>query len=174
MAKIIQPNSILLKDISSTFIVIIIQQNVNVSMIRKRLRIVDYTFYFTFNLGSLSQSGARGGLGARGGQGGLWLFCNQIANKKIEHAHKHALRILHNDYESSFQSLLQRSNSYPIHIKNQQELMTELSVQHIGISYENCEKYYFRKPLQTSKSKNNIIWSIIRIIHGKFSLEYHR
>ena len=33
---------------------------------------VDYTFYFTFNLGSLSQSGARGGLGARGGQGGLW------------------------------------------------------------------------------------------------------
>ena len=47
----------------------------------------------------------------------VWLFCNKGANKKIDYAHKRALRILHNDYGSSFQSLLARSNSFTIHVK---------------------------------------------------------
>ena len=37
----------------------------------------------------------------------IWLFCNKNANKKRDRAHKRALRILYNDYDSSFQSLLQ-------------------------------------------------------------------
>ena len=37
-----------------------------------------------------------------------------------------ALKILHNDYDSSFQSLLARSNSFTIHVKNLQKLMTEI------------------------------------------------
>ena len=28
----------------------------------------------------------------------IWLFCNKGANKKIDRAHKRALKILHNDY----------------------------------------------------------------------------
>ena len=56
----------------------------------------------------------------------IWLFCNKGANKKIDRAHKRALRILHNDYGSSFQLLLARSNSFTIHVKNLHTLMTEI------------------------------------------------
>ena len=56
----------------------------------------------------------------------IWLFCNKGANKKIDCAYKRALRILHNDFGSSFQSLLIRSNSFTIHVKNSQKLMTEI------------------------------------------------
>ena len=34
--------------------------------------------------------------------------------------------ILHNDYDSSFQSLLERSNSFTIHVKSLQKLMNEI------------------------------------------------
>ena len=56
----------------------------------------------------------------------IWLFCNKDGNKKIDRAHKRALKILHNDYESSFQSLLARSNSFTIHVKSLQKMMTEI------------------------------------------------
>ena len=56
----------------------------------------------------------------------VWLFCNKSANKKIDLAYKRALRILYNDYDSSFQSLLRLSNSYTIDVKNLQKLMTEI------------------------------------------------
>ena len=74
----------------------------------------------------------------------IWLFCNKGANKKIDCAHKRALRILHNDYGSSFQSLLARSNSSTIHVKNLQKLMTEiymsLNNMNLSIVWEFHEK----------------------------------
>ena len=39
------------------------------------------------------------------------------ANKKIDRAHKRALGIFYNDYDSLFQSLLPCSNRYTIHVK---------------------------------------------------------
>ena len=50
----------------------------------------------------------------------------QTANDEINRAHKRCLRILYQDYESSFQLLLSRNNSQTIHVKNLQKLMTEI------------------------------------------------
>ena len=76
----------------------------------------------------------------------IWLFCNKGANKKIDRAHKRALKILHNDHGSSFQSLLARSNSFTIHVKNLQKLMTEiymsLNNMNPSIVWEFHEKKY--------------------------------
>ena len=47
----------------------------------------------------------------------IWLFCNKGANKKTDRAHKRAPKILHKDFDSSFLSLLARSNSFTIHEK---------------------------------------------------------
>ena len=75
-----------------------------------------------------------------------WLFCNKGANKKIDRAHKRALKILHNDYDSSFQSLLVRSNSFTIYVQNLQKLMTEiyksLNNMNQSIVWEFHEKKY--------------------------------
>ena len=66
----------------------------------------------------------------------IWLFCNKGANKEIDRTHKRALRILYEDYESSFETLLARSGSNNMHIKNLQKLMTEIykSMNHLNPS----------------------------------------
>ena len=38
------------------------------------------------------------------------MFCGQVANEDLNSTHKRALRLLHNDYSSSFQELLRNSN----------------------------------------------------------------
>ena len=51
------------------------------------------------------------------------MSCGKAAIKDLNLAHKRALRILDNDYSSSFEEVLQKSNECTIHIKNLQKLM---------------------------------------------------
>ena len=51
------------------------------------------------------------------------MFCGKTQNKEIDRVHKRALRILCNDYTSSFEELLQKTGSDRIHVKNLQNLM---------------------------------------------------
>ena len=64
----------------------------------------------------------------------LWLFCNKGAYKEIDRTHKRALRILYKDYECPFETLLNRSGSFCIHVTNLQKLMTEIykSMNHLN------------------------------------------
>ena len=65
------------------------------------------------------------------------MFCGKEANHKINRTHKRALRILHNDYDSSLNTLLKKSDTVTIHIKNLQKLMLEIykSMNHLNPSY---------------------------------------
>ena len=53
------------------------------------------------------------------------LICNKGAYKEIDRTHKRALRILYKEYECHFETLLTRSGSFCIHVRNLQKLMTE-------------------------------------------------
>ena len=66
----------------------------------------------------------------------IWLFCNKGANKEIDRTHKRALRILYKEYECPFETLLTRSGSFCIHVRNLQKLMTEIykSINHLNPS----------------------------------------
>ena len=77
----------------------------------------------------------------------IWLFCNKGANKEIDRTHKRALRILYEDYESSFETLLARSGSNSMHIKNLQKLMTEIykSMNHLNPSI--VWEFHEKKPI---------------------------
>ena len=55
-----------------------------------------------------------------------WLFNGRIVNKKINHLHERALRIVYKDYISSFEDLLKRDKSVTIHHRNIQLLAIEL------------------------------------------------
>ena len=74
----------------------------------------------------------------------IWLFCNNGANTESDSIRKRALRILYKDYKSSFETLLARSGSNSIHIKNLHKLMTEIykSMNHVkpSIVWEFHEK----------------------------------
>ena len=56
----------------------------------------------------------------------IWMFCGKVANNELNRTHKRALRILFNDYTSTFNELLHRGNECTIHQKNLQKLMLEV------------------------------------------------
>ena len=55
-----------------------------------------------------------------------WMFHSRHLNNKINKIHERALTIAYKDYESSFNTLLERDTSVTIHKKNLQNLMIEM------------------------------------------------
>ena len=41
-----------------------------------------------------------------------WVFCNTSTNRRINHLHERALTLIYNDYELTFQKLLERDGSF--------------------------------------------------------------
>ena len=56
----------------------------------------------------------------------VWMFCRKMQNKQIDRVHKRALRILLEDYTSSFDELLQKIDDTRVHVKNLRNLMVEI------------------------------------------------
>ena len=56
----------------------------------------------------------------------IWMFCGKNLNNRINHLYERPLRIVYNDYESSFQELLELDNSVSIHHRNIRLLEIEL------------------------------------------------
>ena len=54
------------------------------------------------------------------------MFCGKTSNREINRIHKRSLHILFNDYEASFEELLQRNDEQTVHTKNLHNLMTEV------------------------------------------------
>ena len=56
----------------------------------------------------------------------IWMFHSRELNRKINHIHERALRIVYRDNSSSFTELLKKDNSVCIHHGNIQSLAIEL------------------------------------------------
>ena len=56
----------------------------------------------------------------------VWMFHNRKLNSRVNKLHKRALRIVYQDYASSFTELLEKDNSTAIRDRNIQLLATEL------------------------------------------------
>ena len=56
----------------------------------------------------------------------VWMFLGRIANKKINHLHKRALRIVYKDHIIAFEDLLKREEFVTIHHRNMQSQAIEL------------------------------------------------
>ena len=54
------------------------------------------------------------------------MFHSRCLNNKMNHLHERTLRIPYSDKSSSFQDLLKKDNSVPIHYRNIQALEAEL------------------------------------------------
>ena len=56
----------------------------------------------------------------------IWMFCHKKEYKLIERTHKRALRILLNNFEADYSTLLELSKSVSIHVKHLRCLMVEI------------------------------------------------
>ena len=55
-----------------------------------------------------------------------WTFCSRRSNNLINKLQERALRVVYNDYDSSFNELLGKANENAIHINNIYILITEI------------------------------------------------
>ena len=62
----------------------------------------------------------------------IWMFHDRTMNSKINKLQERALRIVYQDYVSSFENLLERDNSCTIHQRNIQSLAIEMFKTKIG------------------------------------------
>ena len=56
----------------------------------------------------------------------VWMFHSRRLNNRINHIHERALRIIYQDYNSSFEELLRKDGSLTIHQRNLKLLVTEM------------------------------------------------
>ena len=55
-----------------------------------------------------------------------WMFCSRSCNNKIDKLQERALMLVYDDYESSFDALLNKNKSFSIPHQNIQKLMIEV------------------------------------------------
>ena len=64
----------------------------------------------------------------------MWMFYSRKTNDRINKLHERALRLVHSDYESTFEDLLTKDGSFTVHHYNIQTLATELCKVYNNIS----------------------------------------
>ena len=56
----------------------------------------------------------------------VWMFCSRSMNRKINHIHERALRLVYQDYTTSFQDLLKKDGSLTFHHRNIHQVAIEM------------------------------------------------
>ena len=56
----------------------------------------------------------------------VWMFCSRTMNKKINHIHERALRLVYQDYASTFEDLLKKDGSLTFHHRNIHHVAIEM------------------------------------------------
>ena len=56
----------------------------------------------------------------------VWMLCGRDANKKINKVHYNFLKVLYDDYTSTFKQLLDKHKDFTVHQKNIQKLLIEM------------------------------------------------
>ena len=56
----------------------------------------------------------------------IWMFCSKSANKEINRTNRRALRVLYENYDLSFEQLLEKDGSITMHQRNLQNILTEI------------------------------------------------
>ena len=103
----------------------------------------------------------------------IWMFCSRSCNNKINKLHETALSLVYNDYESSFDVLLNKYKSFFIHHQNVQKLMIEV---YKSLNKPSPDNYF--DSLSTSKRgqdplQNDLLVSSVKTVtKGKDSTKH--
>ena len=94
----------------------------------------------------------------------FWMFHSRKVNSKINHLQERSLRIVYNDYKTSFEDLLKKDNSFKIHHKNIQSLALELFKVKKGIANPFlCDTFPLRSLAKWLSVRLRTKWLWVRI-----------
>ena len=79
----------------------------------------------------------------------VWMFCSRKMNDKINHIHERALRLVYQDYTSSFDELLNKDGSLTFHHRN----IHQVAIEMFKVKHDLCPP--FMKELFTYRSNEN-------------------
>ena len=87
----------------------------------------------------------------------IWMFCGKMTNDKVNSFHKRALRVLLNDYTSSYEELLHIKEEVTIHERNLQKLMLEVYRYMTSENPSFLWEFFNKKVLPYSLRINNLL-----------------
>ena len=85
------------------------------------------------------------------------MFYSRSTNNKINHVQERALRLVNDDYELTFDELLEKDGSFPIHHYNVKTLCTELYN-----VYHNLSQTIFSETIVPITCDLNLILSFLK------------
>jgi len=101
------------------------------------------------------------------------MFCSRTINSRIDRIHLRSLRIVYNDYESTFNELLTTDKSFTVHHRNIQTLAIEIYKVINDISPLIMKEVFVLKANCRYNTREIFVTNNIRTEHyGKESLSY--
>ena len=106
----------------------------------------------------------------------IWMFHSRRLNNKINSIHERAVRITYKDHISTFQELLNKDNSVPIHHRNLQALATKMFKIHRLLSPDILREIFGPKISLYNLRRNNTFErrQVHSVYHGTESLSFLR
>ena len=103
----------------------------------------------------------------------IWMFCSRTANNRINKIHERSLRVIYDDYNISFDELLQLNCETTIHLKNVQNLMIEVYKFLHGLSPPIMnEVFYIRHNIDNLRNFRPLETGPVRTNFGSESINY--
>ena len=102
-----------------------------------------------------------------------WMFCSRSCDNTITKLQERALRLIYDDYESSFDGLFNKNKSFSIHHQNIQKLMIEVYKSLNKPSPDNYfDSIFTSKRRQDPQQNDLLVPSVKTVTKGKDSAKY--
>ena len=98
-----------------------------------------------------------------------WLFCSRKMNKKINHIHERAIRLVYDDI-TSFEGLLIKDNSVSIHHRNIQKVAIEMFKVKNNTCPEFIKSLFHRLPGRTRSKALFHRQHVTKVYKGEYSI----
>ena len=103
----------------------------------------------------------------------VWMFRSRKMNRRINYIHERALRLVYNDYQSSFDDLLRQDNSVCIHHRNIQKVAIEMFKIEHNVGSQLLQHLFCKSAFNTTRSKASFRRpNVNSVYYGEQSLRY--